>query len=580
MASLSNKIFYLIIILVIGSISIFLGLQTYSWLLSIGANETLRTVIPSVVFISSSLGLWVTSNFLKIFIFQQRGIKGYQLRGKISLYFLLVSMGSILLVGGMMYYLILLLEDSFIRSEREISQSLMKNYNELVELEKLNFERETLIRVLEKPGQFPVIFKITNNEIKFVREESGVLSGEILQSEGKIVGYYSSIVRARVTQMFYLGENYNVAVFHYQKKALFFVQHVPLYLYRPFAILNESMDSFSKLNTLKQYIQPITILSIIVFSVPILIAVFFISMSFGRRITSNIEDIATGTRIIADGNLNYRVKISSRDEIGDLAVNFNRMAQKLKIAAEQIKRMERLEAWQEMAKRLAHEVKNPLTPIKLSAERLMVTYGVKTPQEFAKILDKTVSTVINETQRLETLVNEFSKFARLPYLSITKSDIIAVLHEIGEFFRGAYPDFKLECECHRPEFIVEFDVNQFKQVIINIITNAIEACADREKQVKMTTSEADDRIQIAIRDKSGGISPAVQEKMFEPYYTTKASGTGLGLAIAERIILEHGGNIWFETDAEGTVFYLELPVRHDSGTLKGGMNIEEQNTGG
>jgi signal transduction histidine kinase len=538
------------------------------------------TIIPIVVLLSSSVGLWVISNFLKIFIFQQRGVKGYQLRGKISFYFLLVSIGSIILVGGMMYYLIILIENTFLNRERDISNVLMKNYNEMVELEKQNFERDTLVHVLKNPAQFSVIFKITNDEIKFVKEESGILSGEVLQSEGKIVGFYSSVVRARVTQMFYLGMNHNVSVFHYQKKGLFFVQHVPQYLYRPLEILEESTSNFNSLNNMRDKIQPVTIMALIIFSVPILLAVFFVSQSFARNTTSNIEDIATGTKIIADGNLNYRVKISSRDEIGDLAVNFNKMAQKLKIATEQIKRMERLEAWQEMAKRLAHEVKNPLTPIKLSAERLMYTYGVKTPDEFAKVLDKTVSTVINETQRLETLVNEFSKFARLPYLSITKSDIIAVLHEIGEFFRGAYPDFRLDCECHQPEFFVEFDVNQFKQVVINIITNAIEACTENEKYVKMTTSVNDERIVIAIRDKSGGISQEVQEKMFEPYYTTKASGTGLGLAIAERIILEHGGNLWFETDNEGTVFYLELPIVHDSGHTKGGTSVEEQNTGG
>ncbi|OHD54910.1 MAG: hypothetical protein A2Y33_16195 [Spirochaetes bacterium GWF1_51_8] len=580
MASLSNRLINIIIIAFIAVISTILGFQTYSWVVMIKGNDTLRLIVPSVIFISSGLGLWVILNFLKVFIFQQRGVKGYGLRGKISFYFLLVSIGSIALVGGLMFYLIILIEQSFLNRERGISELLMKNYIEMTDLKKLDFERETLTSVLNSPNDFLVIFRITNDQIVFVYEESGVLSGEVLESEAKIVSYYGSTLRMRMTQMYYFGENYQYAVFNHQKKGLYFVQHTPQYLYRSLGILEESTINFHELNELKDNIQPITIVALIVFSVPILIAVFFISQSFVRNITTNIEEIVTGTRIVADGNLNYQVKIRSRDEIGDLAANFNTMAQKLKVATEQIKRMERLEAWQEMAKRLAHEVKNPLTPIKLSAERLMYAYGMKSPKEFEAVLDKTVNTVINETQRLETLVNEFSRFARLPYLSVVKEDIIKVLRETADFFRGAYKELAMETEFHKDALDVEFDVNQFKQVIINIITNAIEACADGGKHVKITTRENDGRVVISIADKSGGISAEVQEKMFEPYFTTKATGTGLGLAIAERIIMEHGGNLWFDTGPAGTTFYLELPLKHEGGLyVKGGTSVEEQDTG-
>jgi signal transduction histidine kinase len=524
----------------------------YLWLISIDANLTLKIAIPSIVFIASFLGLWVTYKYFTIFIFQRS-----KLRGKMTFYFLIVSIGSIILVGGLMFYLIFLIEQSFIEGERGIAENIMVDYKELVDKNRLTFENYVKELGGHNPGHFPIIFTISGENIDFTKSEDADLKNQILSSKSLIFSFF---VRED-EKFFYIGRKKEVLI--YRQDNNFYVTYIPDYLIRTFDVLKANLDSLYRLNLLKRFIRPISIGSLMVFSVPILIAVFFMSLFIARNISTNIEKIAKGTEIIASGNLNYRVKIGSKDEIEELARNFNLMAYKLKKATDQIKRMERLEAWQEVARRLAHEIKNPLTPIKLSAERLLYAYGKDRP-DFGKILDKTINTIISETGRLETLVNEFSKFARLPILKLEAHDIFHTINDIIAFFQNAYHDFKIEVDSNIDSFILEYDEHQLRQVIINIITNSIEACKcseDKEKQVILKVFYDEISLIIEIKDKSGGISQDVQDKIFEPYFTTKEHGTGLGLAIAERIILEHNGNIWFETDDEGTIFYIELPLK-------------------
>jgi two-component system nitrogen regulation sensor histidine kinase NtrY len=225
----------------------------------------------------------------------------------------------------------------------------------------------------------------------------------------------------------------------------------------------------------------------------------------------------------------------------------------------QIKRMERIEAWQEMARRLAHEVKNPLTPIKLSTERLLYAYEFK-PREFGEILFKTTSTIINETKRLEKLVNEFSRFARLPTVKLEKKNISVTLNELIDFFQGAYPRFKIIKNINFSELYINYDESQLKQVIINLVNNSIEASEGTEKYVEIKAEKNEDFFILSIYDRGSGIKPEIQDKIFEPYFTTKKQGSGLGLAIAERIVSEHNGDIWFESNEDGTTFFIQIPI--------------------
>lgn len=546
-----SKIRNILLFFIILLLSFLFSQSVFAWLTFIDANASLRIIISIIVFLTVFFGSWVAVSFIRIFLFQRRGVKGYQLRGKLAFYFLVVALGSILLVGGLMFYYTSLIERNFIETGNRIFEDLTGAYQKFVETQKQEYEKKKRGFIISG-GTTEVVFKISGDRILFLKGAKSSFAREILGGKNSIKDYFS----AKNARKFYIGKERDVFLFRYRDRI--FADRIPKSLRDSFLLLRKNNERYARLNVLKKYVLPISVVSLIVFSVPIFLAVFFISVFLARSITGNIEVIAEGTRLIADGDLEYRVKVRSGDELEDLAENFNTMALRLKRAGQQVKRVERLEAWQEMAKRLAHEIKNPLTPIKLSAERLLFAYEFKI-KKFPGILDKTTSTIINETKRLEALVNEFSTFARLPYLKLENKNIIELLCEIVDFFKGAYPNIPIESNCPEDPIFVSIDENQIKQVIINIISNAIEALPEKPNHINVRAGIIEGKLLISVEDMAGGIDSELKDKIFEPYFTTKAKGTGLGLAIAERIVLEHGGNLWFDSKGNGTEFYIELP---------------------
>jgi two-component system nitrogen regulation sensor histidine kinase NtrY len=222
-------------------------------------------------------------------------------------------------------------------------------------------------------------------------------------------------------------------------------------------------------------------------------------------------------------------------------------------------------AWREVARRIAHEIKNPLTPIKLSAQRLqrrMGDYGGRN----AEILKECTETIIKHTDELKQMVNEFSNFARFPEVSPAPNDLNSALGEVITLYRQAHPgcQFKTDLEPKLPIF--EFDRDQIKRVAINLLDNAI---AVKPNRIQIAT-HYNDQLQMAVvevADNGPGMTEEVKERVFEPYFSTKTGGTGLGLAIAKRIINDHDGFIRVQSIVgEGTKFVIELPTAIRQGT--------------
>jgi two-component system nitrogen regulation sensor histidine kinase NtrY len=216
-------------------------------------------------------------------------------------------------------------------------------------------------------------------------------------------------------------------------------------------------------------------------------------------------------------------------------------------------------AWREVARRIAHEIKNPLTPIKLSAQRLqrrLGDYGGKN----GEILQECTETIIKHTDELKEMVNEFSNFARFPEVSPAPNDLNEALGEVVKLYRQAHPGchFKTEFESRLPIF--EFDRDQIKRVAINLLDNAI---AIKPRQIQVAT-HYNGQLQMAVvevADNGPGMSEEIKARVFEPYFSTKTGGTGLGLAIAKRIINDHDGFIRVQSVlGEGTKFVIELPT--------------------
>ena len=233
----------------------------------------------------------------------------------------------------------------------------------------------------------------------------------------------------------------------------------------------------------------------------------------------------------------------------------------------EIQKVQRMEAWREVARRIAHEIKNPLTPIQLSAERLRKRYA-KMLEGDGAILDKCTTTIIRQVEELKRLVNEFAQFARLPAAELAVNDLNEVVREALFLFQEGHRAIRFE---FHPGIIppLELDRNQIKRALINLLDNAVTAL-DGRGDVEITTSyeRALTKVCLEVADNGRGLPPEVRARIFEPYFSTKRDGTGLGLSIVSAIVEDHHGYIRVRPNGpKGTRFIIELPVRQQLAAL-------------
>jgi two-component system nitrogen regulation sensor histidine kinase NtrY len=227
----------------------------------------------------------------------------------------------------------------------------------------------------------------------------------------------------------------------------------------------------------------------------------------------------------------------------------------------EIQKVQRMEAWREVARRIAHEIKNPLTPIQLSAERLRKRYA-KLLEGDGAVLDKCTTTIIRQVEELKNLVNEFAQFARLPAAELAVNDLNEVVREALFLYQEGHRGIRFE---FHPGVIpdLELDRNQIKRALINLLDNAV-AATDGQGEVEIATSydRALTKVCLEVADNGHGLPPDVRARIFEPYFSTKQDGTGLGLSIVSAIVEDHHGYIRVRpNEPKGTRFIIELPVR-------------------
>jgi two-component system, NtrC family, nitrogen regulation sensor histidine kinase NtrY len=223
-------------------------------------------------------------------------------------------------------------------------------------------------------------------------------------------------------------------------------------------------------------------------------------------------------------------------------------------------RAQKVAAWREVARRLAHEIKNPLTPIQLSAERLRRHFSGSPPNARA-LVEECTATIVGEVESLKGLVDEFSQFARMPSPRTVPTDLAQLITDTLSLYTGLFADVAIVESFAAGVPLVRLDPEQIRRVIINLIDNAIEAMERRGRIAVETQLDDSDRVvRIVVADDGPGIPPGEREKLFLPYYSTKRRGSGLGLAIVRRIIAEHGGSIEAgDNTPRGTRFTIELP---------------------
>jgi nitrogen fixation/metabolism regulation signal transduction histidine kinase len=261
------------------------------------------------------------------------------------------------------------------------------------------------------------------------------------------------------------------------------------------------------------------------------------------------------------------VPVRSKDEVGAVAAAFNFMMEDLKTSKEKLVIAERIAAWQDIARRLAHEIKNPRTPIQMAMDTLRKSYKKQHP-EFPEILEESTRTVLEEADRLKKIVAEFSDFARMPKPELARIDLNEIVRSALSLYQGAV---KLELRLAKDLPELDGDKGQLTQVLLNLVENSRDAIGTREDgRITVTTKNANDRAVLVIEDNGPGVPPELKDKIFAPYFTTKHAkgGTGLGLAIVHRIVSDHGGRITISDAPErGARFTIELPLRSGAALL-------------
>ena len=327
--------------------------------------------------------------------------------------------------------------------------------------------------------------------------------------------------------------------------------------------LENQAASFETINVLKSNIRPLLFFYYGVFFLPTLLMTVIIAISFTRRITNPIVELTEATRRVAEGNFSIQILTRRNDELGLLIRSFNAMVQDLEKSRAALVKNETISIWQNMAQQLAHEIKNPLTPIRLSAERVLKRWR-NDPESISEILESSMMAIIQETEGLSTLLNEFKTLSKPMEPSRSWTALREPVKEVINSYSSSYPDVKFDIEHVDKDISIKIDKHRFTQILTNLVINAIDAM-NGSGSIEIRTDLVKKRevcyCRISVKDSGKGISGQESRLIFTPYFTTKESGTGLGLPIVERIVNDHGGSIWFDSaQGMGTTFYLDLPA--------------------
>ncbi|MCH7613602.1 MAG: GHKL domain-containing protein [Candidatus Marinimicrobia bacterium] len=303
----------------------------------------------------------------------------------------------------------------------------------------------------------------------------------------------------------------------------------------------------------REYFKDELALSSIFIFVFLTLSVLLLFLLSFNLITNPLKKLQSATEKLGKGDMDIHIKESPFSPLNHLIKSFNSMTSELKASREKLIEAEKESAWRGMARIMAHEIKNPLTPIKLSLER-METKFYSASTQFDQVFKKTTAVIHEEINNLHSLAKEFSEFARLPQANIEKIDLNYHLKEIMLPYTDSH-NISLVLTEKNPNIMA--DKNQFKQVIVNIIQNAIHASKSEDEIEVITEYEDTKTVVIRIKDHGSGISEEKLNHIFEPYFTDKEKGTGLGLAIVKRIVEQHDGKIEVESQIDqGTTFSL------------------------
>jgi signal transduction histidine kinase len=292
-----------------------------------------------------------------------------------------------------------------------------------------------------------------------------------------------------------------------------------------------------------------------------ILAAVLASLWFAARVTRPIVSLAEAARRVAAGDLNAKVEVESSDELGELATSFNRMTEDLMQQKDRAVQAERVAAWRELARRLAHELKNPLFPLQVTVENLMRAKE-KSPEMFEEVFHESTATLLDEINNLKTIIGRFSEFSRMPQPQRHPTRVNDVVRSVLRVFQAQLQSknqimVRTELADALPE--ISADSELLHRALQNLVLNAIDAMP-QGGELTIRTASLGDCVELSVSDTGTGLTQEECGRLFTPYYTTKQHGTGLGLAIVQSVVSDHGGKISVESTKEkGSTFRVELP---------------------
>ena len=295
-----------------------------------------------------------------------------------------------------------------------------------------------------------------------------------------------------------------------------------------------------------------------------------IAIRFSSRFFVSINNLISASKDIGDGNLNTKVpEIVADKEIELLNKNFNLMINQLKAQQEKLIISEKHAAWEDISKKLAHEIKNPLTPIQLTIDNLKHKYEKFIDVSEKEKYEKNLNTILSQIKQIENLVNEFSNFARMPKPLFTSNNLVDLINSNIELLKKTDMSINISLIYSKnDDLILSCDYEQISRAVFNLIKNSIESLQEKNekigdfaKKINIEIKKINDYITINIFDNGIGFTTDIEKELIRPYYTTKKKGSGLGLSIVNKIINDHNGTIEFKSDQNGTNIVLKLPIK-------------------
>ena len=286
------------------------------------------------------------------------------------------------------------------------------------------------------------------------------------------------------------------------------------------------------------------------------------------RVTRPIEQLALAAQDVAGGNWSAQVAVSGGDEVAQLAESFNRMTSELLNQKERLVQAERVAAWRELARRLAHELKNPLFPLQLTVENLLRAKQ-SNPEQFEEVFRESSATLLAEISNLKAIIGRFSEFSKMPQPQLQRVQVNEMVRGVGQLFHAqlqAPGHAPIDCQLDLDQSLkpIAADPELLHRMVSNLVLNAVDAMP-QGGTLTLRTRRDDGKVRIEVADTGSGLTREECERIFTPYYTSKQHGIGLGLAIVQSVVSDHGGTISVKSEpGQGTTFVIELPQSADT----------------